>query len=280
MTRLLHIGRARDSAAAAGGTGDAPTAGGSGGGAESGVETEAEGGTATAAQAGVETGSETGAQDGAEAGAEEPAAGSGTKSVPEELPARTDAESDPEPDGSHGEQSGTRDGVRRPGGLIRRVAPAACAALLVIVGSGFFYGAHQLRATPSAENHALTDAEATTRVAGDVGNALARVFSYTPNGLETTERAARSVLAGRAERQYTELMGRIREDLAARHITLSTQAVRTGVIELDDDSARLLVFLDQISHRGKARATSAAAQLTVTARWEDDRWRIVDIRTR
>ncbi|MEU9559698.1 hypothetical protein [Streptomyces fumanus] len=154
------------------------------------------------------------------------------------------------------------------------------AALLVLAGCGFLYGAHQLRATPSAGNHALTDAEETARVAGEVGNGLARVFSYTPDGLDATERAARSVLAGRAQRQYTELMGRIRADLAEQRVTLSTQAVRTGVIELDGDRARLLVFLDQITHRGKAGATSAAAQLTVTARRQEDQWRIVDIRTR
>ncbi|MDT0611820.1 hypothetical protein RM812_16500 [Streptomyces sp. DSM 40712] len=170
--------------------------------------------------------------------------------------------------------------LRRPSrGRLRQAVLAACAAALVLAGCGFFHEAHQLRDTPSAENQALTDAGASTRVAGDVGNALARVFSYTPDGVEATERSARSVLGGRAARQYTELMGRIRADLAQQRVTLSTQAVRTGVIELDGDHARLLVFLDQTSHRGKDGTTSAAAQLTVTARWEEDQWRIVDIRT-
>lgn len=57
------------------------------------------------------------------------------------------------------------------------------------------------------------------------------------------------------------------------------------MIELDGDSARLLVFLDQTSRRDnvrqdKATATSAAAQLTVTARFQGDRWLIVDIKAR
>ncbi|GGS95586.1 hypothetical protein [Streptomyces griseoviridis] len=170
--------------------------------------------------------------------------------------------------------------VRPAGPLWRRLLPALTAAVLVLAGCGFFYGAHQLRSTPSAENHALTDAEATSRVAGDVGNALARVFSYTPDGLAAGERSARSVLAGRAARQYAELMDRVRADLKKQRVTLSTQAVRTGVIELDGDSARLLVFLDQMSDRDGGGSTAAAAQLTVTARWERDQWRIVDIRTR
>ncbi|MFF3644514.1 hypothetical protein [Streptomyces sp. NPDC002564] len=202
-------------------------------------------------------------------------AGSGVASAVD-----ADADSGEASEEGQGEGSAGRGGgLRRSRVLVRYVVPSVCAALLVLGGSGFFYGAHQLRSDPSAGNQALTDAEETTRVAGDVGNALAHIFSYTPDGLDTTESAARSVLAGRAERQYTELMGRVRKDLAARRVTLSTQAVRTGVIELDGDRARLLVFLDQISHRGKAD-TAAAAQLTVTAQREDDRWRIVDIRTR
>ncbi|MER7052444.1 MULTISPECIES: hypothetical protein [unclassified Streptomyces] len=250
MTRLLHLGRAR----AATGPGEVT---------EDGTATERDG-------VGPKPGTDAGHAPGADAGAEH-----GTDDRP-----GIDADAEPARTAPPEEPSRTRGGGRHPRALARRLVPALGAALLVFAGCGFFYGAHQLRTTPSAENHALTDAEATTRVAGDVGNALARVFSYTPDGLETTERAARSVLAGRAERQYTELMDRIRADLAEQRVTLSTQAVRTGVIELDGDSARLLVFLDQISHRGKAGTTSAAAQLTVTARWEKDQWRIVDIRTR
>ncbi|MGV9696557.1 hypothetical protein ACWDTR_12455 [Streptomyces sp. NPDC003470] len=252
MTRLLHLGRSRNTTVPGDGTESATAAEGN--------ADDAPGADAEHDSVDVESGS---------ADAE---SGTGTD-------AEADADAGPGGETAREEPSQARGG-RRPRALVRRLAPAAGAALLVLAGSLFFYGAHQLRSTPSAGNHALTDAEATTRVAGDVGNALARIFSYTPDGLESTERAARSVLAGRAERQYTELMGRIRADLAEQRVTLSTQAVRTGVIELDGDNARLLVFLDQISHRGKGGTTSAAAQLTVTARWEKDQWRIVDIRTR
>jgi Mce-associated membrane protein len=169
---------------------------------------------------------------------------------------------------------------RRPSARLRRITIAVTAAVLVLAGSGFFYGAHQVRSTASAHNRALTDTEATTRVAGDVGNALAHVFSYTPDGLDAAEHSARAVLDGRAARQYTELLDRIRADVTKQHVTLSTQAVRVGVIELDADDARLLVFLDQISRRDKGAATSVAAQLTVTARREGDQWRIVDIKAR
>ncbi|MFE2281067.1 hypothetical protein ACFXAE_28340 [Streptomyces sp. NPDC059454] len=162
----------------------------------------------------------------------------------------------------------------------RRAALAALAAVLALGGCGFLYGTHRLTSAESARNRALTDTEATHRVAGEVANALARVFSYTPEGTAAAERSARSVLGGRAARQYQDLFAQVREDLTEQRLTLSTRAVRTGVIELDGDRARLLVFLDQTSRRGKDEATTAAAQLTVTARLENDRWRIVDLKAR
>ncbi|MEU8646136.1 hypothetical protein AB0C91_29965 [Streptomyces sp. NPDC048674] len=161
----------------------------------------------------------------------------------------------------------------------RRIALVALAVVLLAAGVAFLYEAHQTRSTPSAENHALTDTEATNRVAGDVDNALARIFSYTPNGTDATEKSARSVLTGRAARQYGELFDRVRSDLAEQKVSLTTVAVRTGVVELHDGTAKLLVFLDQTSRRD-AKETYAAAQLSVTARFENDRWRIADIQTR
>ncbi|WP_426368359.1 hypothetical protein [Streptomyces sp. E-08] len=162
----------------------------------------------------------------------------------------------------------------------RRIAVAVGLAALLLGGSWFFHAAHQLRTTPSARNHALTDTTATDRVSGDVADGLARVFSYTPGNTDAAERSSRTVLAGRAARQYGELLAQVRANLVEQRITLSTQAVRTGVIELDGDSARLLVFLDQTSRRDKAAASSAAAQLTVTAKFQGDRWQIVDIKAR
>lgn len=198
-----------------------------------------------------------------------------------------DADDRDVPDGDAGDAPGEK-GV--PHGRLRKAALAATAAVLVLGGCGFFYAAHQLRSQAPARNHALTDTEATTRVAGDVGEALARIFSYTPDGTAAAERSASTVLDGRAARQYETLFARVRDDLTEQRVTLSTRAVRTGVIELEGDRARLLVFLDQTSQRGDGKdkdkdegdveATTAAAQLTVTARLDDDRWRIVDIKAR
>ncbi|CAL9308251.1 hypothetical protein [Streptomyces sp. R02] len=204
--------------------------------------------------------------------ASEDAAGDGSREEP----------SGDEPgDGPDRRQGNRPSGERRSRGpRLRRAVAAGAAVTLVLGGCGFLRAAHELRSAESARNRALTDTAATSRVAGDIGNALARVFSYTPDGTAAAERSARTVLDGRAARQYATLFDRVREDLTAQRVTLSTRAVRTGVVELEGDRARLLVFLDQTSRRGEGTATVAAAQLTVTARLEDDRWRIVDIKAR
>ena len=94
--------------------------------------------------------------------------------------------------------AGTR-GTSRRG--LRRLLLVGTAAVLVLGGCGFLHAAHRLNSAPSAENRALTDTEATARVAGEVGNALARVFSYTPDDTAAAERSARTVLDGRAARR-------------------------------------------------------------------------------
>ncbi|MFI1716994.1 hypothetical protein [Streptomyces litmocidini] len=271
MTRLLRRARGGDPGPEAAGD-DRPETGEPAATAETGApeaaETEASVSTAPGA---VET-AEPGAAGATEADAAEtvePGAGEG------ETP---DAEAQSTPD--QGAPSTDKATTRRSRVAWRKIALAAALTCLLLGGSGFFYAAHQLRSAPSARNHALTDTAATDRVSGEVAEGLARVFSYTPADTDTAERSSRTVLAGRAARQYGDLLAQVRTKLVGQRITLSTQAVRTGVIELDGDTARLLVFLDQTSRRDEAAATTAAAQLTVTAKYRGDRWLIVDIKAR
>ncbi|MCZ4084621.1 hypothetical protein O1W17_21725 [Streptomyces sp. H34-S5] len=237
------------------------------------TEEHAESGAPPAAQGTV-------AQDTAAGGPEVPGEAAGGPEVPGEAAGGPEA-ADGAGGGSdgHGAPDGRGSGSRF-GGRWHAAAFAAAVAVLLLGGSAFFYGAHQLRSTPSAQNRALTDTVATERVSGEVGDGLARIFSYTPTGADATARSARTVLGGRAARQYDDLFAQLRTNLETQKITLNTQAVRTGVIELDGDTARLLVLLDQTSRRDEGAGTSAAAQLTVTARFQETRWRIVDIKAR
>ncbi|MFF1379725.1 hypothetical protein [Streptomyces sp. NPDC058308] len=165
-----------------------------------------------------------------------------------------------------------RPGVRTPLGLLL--------AALLLTGGGLLALSDRAEDTPAAANRALTDSERTRRVVGDVSDALAAVFTYTPKDLATTERRARDVLRGEAAEDYRALFGRLRGKVRAQRLSLTTQVVRAGVVELADDRARLLVFLDQRAEREGARATTAAAQLSVTARLAGGHWTVTDIKAR
>ncbi|WP_329179555.1 hypothetical protein [Streptomyces sp. NBC_01477] len=162
----------------------------------------------------------------------------------------------------------------------RRVAAAAVIAALLLAGGGFGYAAHRLKDPAAARNHALTDTDATSRLTGDVSDALSRIFAYTPEDTQSTAQAARDVLEGAAAQQYQQLFAQIRQQVADQQLTLGTRVVRAGVVSLTGDHARLLVFLDQTAQRAGATATSAAAQLSVTAHLVGGHWRISDLKAR
>ncbi|WP_329125850.1 hypothetical protein [Streptomyces sp. NBC_01465] len=160
------------------------------------------------------------------------------------------------------------------------LAGALAVVLLVLGGCGFLFRAHQLRDVAAAKNHALTDTETTTQVAGDISNALGKIFSYTPEDTSVTAKEARDLLAGKAAQQYTALFGQVGTRAAEQKLTLTTQVVRAGVVRLEGGEAHLLVFLDQTAQRKGKAATSVAAQLSVTAELRNGSWLITDIKAR
>ncbi|MQS38731.1 hypothetical protein [Streptomyces katsurahamanus] len=162
-----------------------------------------------------------------------------------------------------------------------RVLVTAVVVLALLLGGVLTLMAMaRLKDTPAARNRALTDAPATSRVADDIGDALTRVLSYTPESTDATRRAARELLAGKAARQYAELFGQVEKKAAAQRLTLTTHVVRAGVIRLTASRAELLVFLDQVAQRKGERPATTAAQLSVRAELRGGRWRITGITSR
>ncbi|MFC8128507.1 hypothetical protein [Streptomyces sp. NPDC057302] len=153
-------------------------------------------------------------------------------------------------------------------------------AALLLSGGTLLVLTDRTANTPGAANQALTDSERTRRVIADVSDALTTIFTYTPDALATTERRAHDVLRGKAAKDYRALFGTLRRQVTEQQLSLTTQVVRAGAVELTGDQARLLVFLDQRAKREGAKATTAAAQLSITARLHDGHWTITDIKAR
>lgn len=245
-------------------------------------------GAARPAGAEPDTGADTASR--SATGSEAPAAGAVIGTAPEAGPgagpdgagtgpvAHADAEAGPGGgDGPDGRAPGGAAPTRRGW---RLYAVLAAVTALLAAGAVLLFQERQLRDTPAAANHALTDAGTTARVTGDVSNALTEIFSYTPSDTARTRAAAGELLAGRAARQYTGLFAQVEKEAARQKVRLTTHVVRAGVTRLAGDTAQLLVFLDQVSERPGKEPATAPAQLAVTAELHDGRWRITDIASR
>lgn len=212
-----------------------------------------------------------------------PAAEPEASTPPDAAGGADDADSRPEEGGDAAAGPGTR-GIgallARCAGWVRRYAAPAGLAVLLAVSGVLLYAAHAAKDPAASGNRALTDTAATAQVTGDVSDAISRIFAYAPDDTATTAQAARDLLGGKAATQYQALFTRIRQQVVQQRLTLTTRVVRAGVESLTADTARLLVFLDQTAQRAGAPATTAAAQLTVTARLEDGHWRITDLTAR
>lgn len=167
----------------------------------------------------------------------------------------------------------------------RRSRPAVWLTVFALVCAALaaFFGvrAWQTGDSAAARNQALVNGPGTAEVAGQVAEALRRVFSYRHDDTALTEAAAGEVLADAARAQYEALFAQVREQAPEQKLVLTTKAVTTGVRELTGDRAVLLVFLDQTATRGDNNETSAsAAQLSVTARRTGEKWVITELQPR
>ncbi|WNI27987.1 hypothetical protein [Streptomyces sp. ITFR-6] len=204
----------------------------------------------------------------------------GTEDRTSEEPAAADTVDEPTAEEAEAEDPAPDEAPSAAGGRRLRLVVWTLVVALLLAGGGLFVMGRQLRDTPATSNAALTDSESTTRVAGDVTNALGKVFSYSPSATAVTKESAKQLLAGKALQQYAALFGQVEKQAADQKLTLTTHVVRAGVTRLTDDSAHLLVFLDQVYERRGKTASTAAAQLSVTAQLRDGRWTIVEITSR
>jgi Mce-associated membrane protein len=166
----------------------------------------------------------------------------------------------------------------RAGSMINRVPSAVPAGVAVLataltVWSGV--AAHDLRTGGPSANRALTDVAVTEEVIDAVTEAVETVFSYEYRDTDRAREAAREVLVGPAIEQYEALFTHVKLQAAVRGMVLSTAVRSIGVVELRDDRASLLVFVDQqILRTDDGTHTSGATQLSISAVRGEGTWKI------
>ncbi|WP_328646542.1 hypothetical protein OHS58_46765 [Amycolatopsis sp. NBC_00348] len=171
--------------------------------------------------------------------------------------------------------------TRRPAWL--RLPALLLAAALLLTGAGVWFTleARSASGNPAADNLALTDVGATADVTSAVTLAMNRIFSYSYDKTDVTEKAAAAVLRGSAKDSYDKLFAQVREKAPQQKLVLTSRVSAIAVQDLRNGHARLLVFLDQSAVRADNNATdSAAAQLSVTAEHTGDGWVVTELEPR
>ncbi|MDV6013143.1 hypothetical protein [Haloechinothrix sp. LS1_15] len=188
----------------------------------------------------------------------------------------TAAGSDAEPE-PVGEQRSERPAGRSAVMLTSGLAAGA----VLLAGAAGFFGYQYSQVSGALDNKALVDGPATAEVKEDISAAVERVLSYDYNAIEETEQAAEDLLVNDEVRQdYNELYSEVKRIAPEQQMVLTTRVSRLGVMELDDDHARLLVFVDQAATReGQEDSNVGGSQLTIVAERHDEGWKIADLDT-
>jgi Mce-associated membrane protein len=191
------------------------------------------------------------------------------------------AELDTGSPGTGGESANTVLGART--WRRRPPLPVALGVLTVILGGLAVWSglqAHGLRGGTVAHNVALTDNARTSEVKGAVATAVNTIFSCDYADLAKTDSAARTLLTGKAVRQYNALFAPVRQRAPKDKLVLTTTVTDSGVTMLQGDRARVLIFADQRNTRTvDDQTTYAAAMIAVNAVRRNGTWKIENIDT-
>lgn len=188
----------------------------------------------------------------------------------------------PKPSAGDGEKGGPR--------------PVLLAALCVLVlALGAFAGlahtkASDLRDDPAARNTALTDTARTSELKGRVNDLVGALFSYDYADAAKSQKAADSLLTGKAVGEHRDLLADIRAQAKKQKLVIRTTVTDSAVERITGDRARVLVYADQSSvsaaaasdakkKAGQDEATYAGAMFALDLVDRDGHWLVSGIDT-
>jgi Mce-associated membrane protein len=151
----------------------------------------------------------------------------------------------------------------------------AVVAVVLGVLAWYFRGEADYLKSGDNANTALTDSAATSQVKGQLTTAIKQTFSYNYTDLDSTEKAVKENLVGKALCEYNLLFGEVKEYAPQQKIVLDTTVRELALVRIDGDRAEALVYIDQLSTRVDVNKTVAVGgQFAVQAAKQGDHWKI------
>ncbi|HEY1733738.1 MAG TPA: hypothetical protein VGG23_04760, partial [Acidimicrobiales bacterium] len=127
-------------------------------------------------------------------------------------------------------------------------------------------------------NQALIDQAATAQVVSSVTQAIEAAYTYDSATLDADENRALGHLTGGYVDEFKSNFDQVRQQGPTAGLALQSKVAAIGVENLSDDSASLLVMLNQVGHRGGASAPlTASIRLSVMAEKVDGQWKVSEV---
>lgn len=127
-------------------------------------------------------------------------------------------------------------------------------------------------------NRALIDAAATSAAIDAATSISEDLFSYTYTDLAAHEATFGRLTTGAFSSRYGELFSAVGTQATAQQLTLTSTVVESAVQVLNDDSAGVLVFLDQeAGSAATGRKTASTAAFRATMHRVDGEWKFAGI---
>ncbi|QWF77537.1 hypothetical protein [Amycolatopsis sp. CA-230715] len=161
--------------------------------------------------------------------------------------------------------------------LGRRASLLAVLTAVIVLATATAVWSGIKAASLGSDNAALADTGATAEVTEQVGAAVKAIFSFDYANLDRTERASAGMLVDNAVGQYRRSFAAAKKQAGDQKLVRSTTIREIGVRDLHDDTARLLVFVDQQTIGGPPDQASSTAHLDIGARKVDGTWKIADL---
>jgi Mce-associated membrane protein len=198
--------------------------------------------------------------------AEEPAEQKADKKAEKKATLSADAE---KADAEKSDSGASSTLAGQPGWML----PAALLLVAVLLGGlGTFF---LVKSRAVSYDAALVDAATTSAVNGQVREAVEKSFSYNFADVESTEKAAKELLTGKALCQYNAVFGPVKEVAPQQKLVVTVRVVSSAVSSLKDDHATVLVFADQVTTRTTDNQSGGGtAMLRVSAVDTGGRWKI------
>jgi Mce-associated membrane protein len=150
---------------------------------------------------------------------------------------------------------------------------------LLLGGLAWFFAVKAADARVGSGNTALVDVNGSKDVVGAAQQAVTSVLSYKYDDMAKAKERAQLYLSGEAVDQYAKSMDALAGQIQQQKLQVTVNPVSVGVVRLQGDDARVLVFADQIGVRGdqQNQPSGGPTQFAMDMHRADGKWKIVKL---